>query len=263
MTIALPQRLSADAKPKHSSTAAPRDEHSSLRTGRAVERLVTRAPLFEGLTGPPRDALLERFTVRKLARGEDVFSPLEVDDSLYIVARGSVKTIQVDSSGKLGALDIFGPSDQFGEECVFDPQARQARATTLSTAVLGSTTGAQIFDWMAEYPSVARYVLRTVARRWRQSEAMRADMMLMDAPGRLARQLVLLANKLGSTCRDRVYVDHGLSQSDLARLVGASRETVNKTLGAFAKRGWLETGDRAFVLLKRSELERRGDLVGV
>ena len=84
-----------------------------------------------------------------------------------------------------------------------------------------------------------------------------ADLVFTDVPGRVAKNLLDLAARFGEQERDGLHVHHDLTQEELAQLVGASRETVNKALADFASRGWLRLEARAVVLLDVERLSRR------
>jgi CRP-like cAMP-binding protein len=84
-----------------------------------------------------------------------------------------------------------------------------------------------------------------------------ADLVFSDVPGRVAKALLDLSEKFGTAEGDGVRVRHDLTQEELAQLVGASRETVNKALSEFATRGWLRIEGRSVLLLEPDRLERR------
>ena len=81
--------------------------------------------------------------------------------------------------------------------------------------------------------------------------------MFSDVPGRLAKALLDLSSRFGEPTEDWLRVAHDLTQEELAQLVGASRETVNKALADFTGRGWVRREGRAVVLLDMARLERR------
>ena len=84
-----------------------------------------------------------------------------------------------------------------------------------------------------------------------------ADLVFTDVPGRVAKALLDLAERFGSQDRDGLHVHHDLTQEELAQLVGASRETVNKALADFAQRGWLRIEAKAVVILDMDRLCNR------
>ena len=93
--------------------------------------------------------------------------------------------------------------------------------------------------------------------RLRRANDVVADLVFSDVPGRVAKQLLELANRFGDQREDGVHVHHDLTQEELAQLVGASRETVNKALADFAARGWIRLEPRSVTILDTERVERR------
>ena len=106
-------------------------------------------------------------------------------------------------------------------------------------------------------PGVARGLLAQLGSRLRKANDVVADLVFSDVPGRVAKALLDLASRFGRTADDGVHVHHDLTQEELAQLVGASRETVNKALADFASRGWLRLEPRSVVILDVERLHRR------
>jgi CRP-like cAMP-binding protein len=111
--------------------------------------------------------------------------------------------------------------------------------------------------WIANRPQIAEQLLRVLARRLRRTNNHLADLIFTDVPGRVAKQLLQLAQRFGSVEGGHLRVTHDLTQEELAQLVGASRETVNKALADFAQRGWLRLEGKSVVILDRERLARR------
>jgi CRP-like cAMP-binding protein len=106
-------------------------------------------------------------------------------------------------------------------------------------------------------PSVAKVLLAALAKRLRRTNENLADLVFTDVPGRVAKALLDLSARFGRPVEEGVLVAHDLTQEELAQLVGASRETVNKALADFASRGWLRLEARAVLLLDVERLKRR------
>ena len=114
-----------------------------------------------------------------------------------------------------------------------------------------------LLRWLEGRPVVARGLLAQLAGRLRKANAVVADLVFSDVPGRVAKALLDLADRFGRTADDGVHVHHDLTQEELAQLVGASRETVNKALADFASRGWLRLEPRSVVIMEVDRLRRR------
>jgi len=111
--------------------------------------------------------------------------------------------------------------------------------------------------WLTNRPDLAERLLRVLARRLRRTNNIVADLIFTDVPGRVAKQLLSLSVQFGTPEGEHIRVTHDLTQEELAQLVGASRETVNKALADFAHRGWLRLEGKSVVILDRERLARR------
>ena len=110
---------------------------------------------------------------------------------------------------------------------------------------------------LLERPNVSVHLLRALAQRLRRTNEAMADLVFSDVPGRVANALLGLSEKFGVEDSDGIRVQHDLTQEELAQLVGASRETVNKALSDFAGRGWIRLEGRTVLIIDGSRLARR------
>ncbi|HEY0134316.1 MAG TPA: Crp/Fnr family transcriptional regulator [Nannocystis sp.] len=218
---------------------------------------LARAGLFQGVAPEAREALASALQYHDYTRGESVFTEGEQGDSLFIVLTGKVKVGRRAADGRENMLSVMGPSDMFGELSLFDPGPRTATATVLTDAKLASLAHAALRPWINDRPDIAEQLLRVLARRLRRTNDALADLIFTDVPGRVAKALLELAERFGTQEGEGVRVHHDLTQEELAQLVGASRETVNKALADFASRGWMRVDSRAVTILDADRLARR------
>ena len=216
-----------------------------------------RAPIFAGLDDAAVDALLPAFSLARVAAGTVLFHADGEDDQLYVVLDGKVTLSRQHSDGRQSLVAVLGAGDEFGELSVFDPGPCTATARVLTDASVASVTRAELRRWIAAYPEVAVRMLQVLARRLRRTNSVTSDLIFVDVPGRLAKQLLLLARRFGATEGGQLLVTHDLTQSDLAELVGASRETVNKALSNFSQRGWVTLETRSIIIRNPEQLARR------
>ena len=222
-----------------------------------MDEVLRKAGLFQGVDPEDAEALAEQFEIFEAPRGTILFHEGEPGDSLYIVLGGKVKLGRRSSDGRENLVAIMGPADQFGELSIFDPGPRTATATVVTDARLARLPKPALQKWVQERPQIAMQLLRVVARRLRRTNTMLADLIFVDVPGRVAKQLLQLAQRFGTVDGGQLRVTHDLTQEELAQLVGASRVTVNKALADFAQRGWLRLGGKSVVILHRERLSRR------
>jgi CRP/FNR family transcriptional regulator, cyclic AMP receptor protein len=222
-----------------------------------VDEVLRKAGLFQGVAPEDVEALGNQFEVIEAPRGTTLFQEGEPGDSLYIVLEGKVKLGRRSSDGRENLVAVMGPADQFGELSLFDPGPRTATAVVVTDARLARLPKQALQTWVQERPQIAIQLLHVIARRLRRTNTMLADLIFVDVPGRVAKQLLLLAQKFGSVDSGQLRVTHDLTQEELAQLVGASRETVNKALADFASRGWLRLEPRSVVIMEVDRLRRR------
>ncbi len=223
----------------------------------AADDVLARAGLFQGVAPEAREALASALQYGDYTRGESVFTEGEQGDTLFIVLTGKVKVGRRAADGRENMLSVMGPSDMFGELSLFDPGPRTATATVLTDARLASLAHAALRPWLNDRPEIAEQLLRVLARRLRRTNDALADLIFTDVPGRVAKALLELAERFGTQEGEGVRVHHDLTQEELAQLVGASRETVNKALADFASRGWMRVDSRAVTILDADRLARR------
>jgi CRP-like cAMP-binding protein len=171
---------------------------------------------------------------------------------------GKIKLGTTSNDGRESLLAVLGPGEMFGELSLFDPGPRTATATALNeTALLGLGHEA-LGPWLTGRPGVAEALLKSLAQRLRRTNDSISDLVFSDVPGRVAKALVELNEKFGKKLPNGYYVEHDLTQEELAQLVGASRETVNKSLSDFVQREWIKLEPRAVLILNIERLMRRG-----
>jgi CRP/FNR family cyclic AMP-dependent transcriptional regulator len=219
--------------------------------------VLRQAPLFRALDDEAATALRASMTDSRLRRGDVLFREGDAGDKLYIVTEGKVKLGRTSADGRENLLAILGPGQMFGELSLFDPGPRSATVTAVTDTTFSSLSHEDLLRWLEGRPAVARGLLTQLAGRLRRANDVVADLVFSDVPGRVAKALLDLADRFGRTADDGVHVHHDLTQEELAQLVGASRETVNKALADFAGRGWLRLEARAVILLDVERLAKR------
>jgi CRP-like cAMP-binding protein len=215
------------------------------------------SPLFAALDAEAQSMLRQRMDEVRLARGETLFSEGEPGDRLYVVTQGKLKLGRTATDGRENLLAVLGPGEMFGELSLFDPGPRTATATAVTAATLLGLGHDDLQPLLTQRPEVAGRLLAALARRLRRTNEAMADLVFSDVPGRVAKALLDLAKRFGVETEDGLRVTHDLTQEELAQLVGASRETVNKALADFAARGFLRLEGRAVVILDIERLTRR------
>ena len=222
-----------------------------------MDEILSRAGIFQGVEPSAASALTSQLQPADFPSGHTVFAQGEPGDRLYIIISGKVKIGNRSPNGQETLLAILGPSDMFGELSVFDPGPRTSSATTITEVRAVSMDRDALRTWIADRPEIAEQLLRVLARRLRRTNNNLADLIFTDVPGRVAKLLLQLAQRFGTQDDGALRVTHELTQEEIAQLVGASRETVNKALAEFAHRGWIRVDVKTVWICDSDRLARR------
>jgi CRP/FNR family cyclic AMP-dependent transcriptional regulator len=219
--------------------------------------VLSQAPLFEALSEDDARALRSDVINVELGRGERLFSEGDEGDKLYIILKGKIKLTRAAHDGRENLLSVHGPGEMFGELSLFDPIPRTSSATAVTSARLAGLAHDDLRTWLTSRPEVAMHLLQALAQRLRRINEVKADLVFTDVPGRVAKALLDLADRFGVPTPDGLQVNHDLTQEELAQLVGASRETVNKALADFTARGWIQLAAKSVLVTDTDRLRKR------
>ena len=222
-----------------------------------MESVLHQSPLFASLDQEGAQALMESLTEQIVVKAEILFHEGEFGDHLFLILEGKVKLGHASTDGRESLMAVLGPGEMFGELSLFDPGLRAATATALTQARVFRLGNTQLMPWLAGRPEVAAALLQALARRLRRTNEAMADLVFSDVPGRVAKALMELGEKFGTLIPGGLLVTHDMTQEELAQLVGASRETVNKALADFAQRGWISLESRQVLILDVERLGKR------
>jgi CRP/FNR family cyclic AMP-dependent transcriptional regulator len=221
------------------------------------EEVVRRAPLFTALDDAAAASLRASMDAVKIAKGSILFKEGDDGEHLYIIIDGKLKLGTSSGDGRENLLSILGPGEMFGELSLFDPGPRTSTATAVTDAKLLSLSHEKVIPWLKQNPEVSLQLLTRLSQRLRRTNEAVGDLVFSDVPGRVAKALIDLGDRFGKTTPEGLLVNHDLTQEELAQLVGASRETVNKALADFAGRGWLKLDGRSVLIADIDRLSKR------
>jgi CRP/FNR family cyclic AMP-dependent transcriptional regulator len=221
------------------------------------EEVVRRAPLFTALDDAAAASLRASMDAVKIAKGSILFKEGDDGEHLYIIIDGKLKLGTSSGDGRENLLSILGPGEMFGELSLFDPGPRTSTATAVTDAKLLSLSHEKVIPWLKQNPEVSLQLLTRLSQRLRRTNEAVGDLVFSDVPGRVAKALIDLGDRFGKSTPEGLLVNHDLTQEELAQLVGASRETVNKALADFAGRGWLKLDGRSVLIADVDRLSKR------
>jgi hypothetical protein len=216
-------------------------------------RLLDSTELFTAMPADVLDGLRDQAVLVRIPKGQAVFGEGDPADRLYVVAEGRVAIASRASDGRETLVAVMEPGALFGELGLFDDEPRSADARALTDAEVLAVDYAAVRAVFEAQPDLLWLVVRLLAQRLRATDEALADAVFLDVPARTAKRLLELAG-------DRDEFQLPMTQEDLAGLVGASRERVNKALAMFTRLGWVETTGRGqYHIIDRDSLEQRAE----
>jgi CRP/FNR family cyclic AMP-dependent transcriptional regulator len=214
----------------------------------AVEAL-GRCPLFSGLDAQSRLAIAESLRTRRFRKGEVLFHEGDPGDSLFIIASGAVKVVVPSDQGDEAILATVRRGEFLGELALLDGAPRSASAIALEATETLTLPRDRFSALVAAEPAIRDALLSSLAGELRRLTAHVAELHFLDLTGRLAARLARLAQEHGTRdATGSIRLDAPLTQSDLAAMIGATRQSVNKLLGAFVDEGLLRMDRETIVI---------------
>lgn len=212
--------------------------------------LLARSELFKALGAPALDLVVEAAREVSLQRNDVVFAQDDPANELFVVRSGRIAIAQRSPDGRQTMVALMEKDDTFGDMPLFDGLPRSAEARALEPSQLIGVPYDPIRSVLGQQPELLWSVVSMLAGRLRTTTTALADSVFLDVPGRTAKRLLELAGEA-----DEFVLP--VTQEELAGLVGASRERVNKALAAFIRLGWLQQSDRQYRIVDRGQITRR------
>ncbi len=220
-------------------------------TDMAIEtELLGTMAYFTGLEQAELDAVRHLFSEHHYARGTHFLSEGDRSDSLYFIVSGLVKVYKTSAGGREQVLHIAPPGDSLNDVSLFDGGPIAAGMVSLTPVVLYSITRTDLMKVLAEKPAVTMNVIRALAARIRRDSNLLEDLSSSQVQARLAK---LFLGRFGG---EEFTAGINLTQKDLAGLVGASREMVNRSLRVLEEQGGIRLSRRKVIVLDRDALRR-------
>ena len=196
------------------------------------------------------EPIVKESNVRELQRGDFLFSEGDDANDLFIVLEGRVAIANRSFDGRESVVALMEPGDLFGEMPLFRPDGRSADARVLENSSVVVIPYAPVKSLYLKNPELLWRIVDMLAERLKVMDVALADSMFLDVTGRTAKRLLELAG-------DDDEFELPVTQEELAGMIGASRERVNKSLASFIKLGWLTQKGEKYVILDRKQLEIR------
>jgi len=214
-------------------------------------------PLFAGLADEDIRGLMALAKRRTFRSGEVIFHREDPGQVLYVIKEGKVKISLISPDGQEISLVVFGKGECFGEFAILDGLPRSADVVALEKVECYTLQRSDFHNAIMKNPKIAIQIIEVLTRRLRSTDQMVEDLIFLDVYGRVAKKLLELADTHGTKVDDGTRIDVRLTQQEIASMVGASRESVNKVMGYFTDKNFISTDKYKITLHRISELERR------
>ncbi|MGI8774523.1 MAG: Crp/Fnr family transcriptional regulator [Actinomycetota bacterium] len=227
-----------------------------MRTDKATQALAETS-LFQGMDETALGELAERVTTRTYRKGQLIFYEGDPANSLFIVLEGLIKVFVTSEEGESLLLATLRPPDVFGELALLDGQPRSASAEALRDTKLLELGRQPFLEVLSSNPGLTDGLLATIGGQMRRLTEQAADLVFLDLHGRVAKFLLSVSDERGLDVEGGTELDLDLTQSELASLVGGSRQSVNQVLKSFERRNYLTIDRRKVIIKDRESLSRR------
>jgi CRP/FNR family transcriptional regulator/CRP/FNR family cyclic AMP-dependent transcriptional regulator len=194
---------------------------------------------------------------RVFRQGEVIFHRDDPGQVMYIIKEGKVKNSLTSQDGQEVALAVLGLGECFGELAILDGAPRSTDAVAMERLEVYSLQRQDFINAVLKQPKIAIQVMRVLSQRLRQTDQQIEDLLFLDVYGRVAKKLLELSESHGVPTPKGVRIELRLTQQELASMVGASRESVNKVMGYFTDKRYVMTDKHKITLMKLADLRRR------
>jgi CRP-like cAMP-binding protein len=212
--------------------------------------LMSETILFAGLDDDALAKVVEAGRDLEMRRGDVLFREGDDPDELFVVVSGRIAIANKSIDGRESMVALMEEGDLFGEMGLFDGRGRSAEARALETSVVTAVPYGPVRSLYEDDPALLWRVVAMLAGRLRTMDTALADSVFLDVTGRTAKRLLDLAG-------DEDEFSLPITQEELAGMVGASRERVNKAIASFIRLGWIEQIDRTYRITNREQLTIR------
>ena len=195
--------------------------------------------LFNGLPPDRLKRLTEVLRQKVVPAGTNMITAEQPGEVVYVVLEGTVKILIEQVDGREVILAFLGAGDTVGEMSLVDSAGRSANVMTMERCTLLWMDRATFQDLLRNVPEFAQNLVKLLAGRLRMANEQIQSLSSLDVAGRLARQILAFAERYGRASNGGIQIPLRLTQSDLAELVGASRERVNQVMVEFRNQSLL------------------------
>jgi CRP/FNR family transcriptional regulator, cyclic AMP receptor protein len=217
----------------------------------------TSTPFLRQLGQEDADELLRRIRRRKFAKSQPILRAGAAGDDVVVVLSGRVRLVAYGAEQREVVLAIRGEGELLGDMAALGAQRRTASAIAVDDVEAGLLHGDEFRAFLRDRPDAALVLIRMLVRRLSEATFDLAALATQDSVGRVAKRLLDLAADHGVPSARGTRIELSLTQDELARWTGATRETVSRALRLMRQLGWVATDHRTITVLDPDALRER------
>jgi CRP-like cAMP-binding protein len=203
------------------------------------------------------DELLRRVRRRKVHKSQPLLVAGAAGDDVVIVLSGRVRLVAFGADQREVVLAIRGEGELLGDMAALGARRRSASAVALDDVEAGFLRGDQFREFLRDRPDAALVLIRMLVARLADASQDLVDLATQDSVGRIAKRLLELSSEHGVPADGGMRIELSLTQDELARWTGATRETVSRALRLMRQLGWVSTDHRTITVLDPAALRQR------
>lgn len=219
--------------------------------------VLSQIPIFASLGNEDRRSLARQIGRQSFRKGTLLFRRGETGDALYIIIRGQIRIFASTRKGNEITLALLGPGEFFGEMALLDRQPRSANAEATEDTELHILQRDNFFSFLMHKESALRAILYALSRRLRRTDDLLTEACFLQISHRLARKLVELSETVAAAEGAPASYNICTTQRELAGMIGATRESVNKELNILRRKGLVQTSRSRITVRDLERLKRR------
>ena len=223
----------------------------------AVIEAIGRSGLFRGVAPEDLAAIAPVLRQRRYRAGETIFHEGDPGDAMHVIASGRAKISIESLEGDEAILVTLGPGEVFGELVLLDGAPRSAAAIAVEQTVTYILTLPDFGPLMANNDAFRRAILHNLAQELRRLTVHVSELHFLDLAGRLASRLARMAEEIAPGQRDEVRLGRAYTQSELAAMIGGTRQSVNRVVAELVSEGLLRVEPNDLVVIDVSRMAQR------
>jgi CRP/FNR family transcriptional regulator, cyclic AMP receptor protein len=222
----------------------------------AKEALKT-VPLFSNLSDAEIEILSKSVSVREYDKNETIIHKQDEGDTFFSLISGRVKVVLTDDEGKEFIVGILQPLEFFGELSLLDGEPRSASVVAIEKTEVMALKRDDFLNQFTSNAVMAKKIISVLGKRLRHANEHIESLVFLDVCGRLARILLDLATESGKQIDDGIEFTVTHSRTELANLVGTTRETLTRALKTLETMGYIRIKKNTFIITNTTGLKNR------